>query len=131
MDNKERFDQVERLLADLMQKADRQDEFNTRQEAFNTRVEQRLASIDDRLDGITDVLKLFAEAQKQAEERHEQLIKEIREQGRRTDRTQAEILQILDRMETQQAKTDDHARQLENHAPRIQRLEDEAFGAAN
>lgn len=134
MDNKERFDQIERLLADLARKSDRQDEFNARQEKHNARVESRLDDIDGQLKSIVGILKISAEAHKQAEERQEQLLREIREQGRRTDITQSETLRLLQALENQQAQLADLSRRtelLEGQEPRIRRLEDEVFRAAS
>ena len=45
-------------------------------------------------------MKISVEAHKQAEERQEQLLREIREQGRRTNSTQAETLRLLQALET-------------------------------
>jgi predicted nucleic acid-binding Zn-ribbon protein len=134
MDNKERFDQIERLLAELLRKADRQDEFNAYQREFNSEAKQRLDSIDGRLDDITGILKIFAEAQKQSEARHEQVMKEIREQGRRTDTTQTEILRMMQKWDEQDAQNQAVAERLahtDDHEPRIARLEDEVLRKAS
>jgi len=127
MDNKERFDQIERLLTDLLRRSDRQD-------AFNNEVRQRLDSIDGRLDGIVGILKLSAEAYKQSEERQEQMLREIREQGRRTDVTQAEILRMMQKWDEQDAQNqvvEKRLASIDSHEPRIERLEGEVFRNAS
>ena len=79
-------------------------------------------------------MKISVEAHKQAEERQEQLLREIREQGRRTNSTQAETLRLLQALENQQAQLADLGRRTElaeGQEPRIRRLEDKVFRAAS
>ena len=145
MDNKERFDQIEALLAELLRRADRQDE-------YNQRFIYRLDGIDEKIDGIIDILKISADRQAESEKRQDGILAEIREQGRvleaqgkRQDVAIDAIKELLKRSNDTNQRVDgvtDSQRQLiqvtqlntealENQEPRIQRLEDEVFRQAS
>ena len=152
MDNKERFDQIEALLAELLRRADRQDEYNQRFIQKLDGIDGRLGFVEEKIDGIINVLKISADRQEESEKRQDKILAEIREQGRvleaqgkRQDVAIDAIKELLKRSKDTNQRVDSvtesqrqliqvtqlNTESLENQEPRIQRLEDEVFRQAS
>lgn len=138
MDNRERFDQLESLLADMARKLDQHSEAIGRQE-------QRLDDIGEQIGDIINILKLSDARHAESEKRQDAMLTEIREQGRRTDVAVETLRAMVRKMEDTSSRvgsivesqrqiiqlTQLNTESIESQEPRIQHLEDEIFRKAN
>ncbi|MEJ7662700.1 MAG: hypothetical protein WKG07_25625 [Hymenobacter sp.] len=138
-------DQQAGQIAQIMEVLNRQGEALTRQEV-------RLDNLSEQIDDIIKILKHSAERHTEAERRQDAIMVEIQQQGQRLDAqgkrqdVAVDALKILlKRQQNTDSRLDDlvqtelqmlqlmrrDAEKLEDHAPRLRRLEDKVFPEAD
>ena len=109
------------------------------------RQETRLDNLSEQMGDILHILKISAAAHQETEKKQAEMLLEVREQGRRQDVALDAIKALLSRAEAVDKRVGgviESQRQIiqlaqlntesvEDHEPRIQRLEDEIFRQAN
>ena len=158
MDNRKRFDQLESLLVDIARRQDqqaeqitqiievlnRQGEAIARQGEAVARQEVRLDNISEQIGDIINIFKLSEARHTEAERRQDELMAEMQQQSKRQDIAVEALKALFKHQQATDSRLDElvqtelqmlqlmrrDAEKLEDHEPRIKRLEDELLRPA-